>query len=215
MKLAGFTARELRIAEYTETQLVEAGFSNAAIRLAGYGQVSWSFGGYTFASTITEGDAFLPDACEPSVVNSGQSSHVDRPTSGSGDSGGSGSDRRRGVMRESFDLPGLPAPATGAAVTQPSPPPRAAATRAVLGNGRFNDRQLSQQSLSSAMAPVPISADEAYEGPSFDEWDVLLRSKERKVSASCDSSNGGGRPAAKDHLEVAPRLGAPVGGYDA
>ena len=56
MKLAGFTARELRIAEYSEEQLVEAGFSTASIRLAGYGNVTWTFGQFTYESIFAEED---------------------------------------------------------------------------------------------------------------------------------------------------------------
>ena len=41
-----------RVADYAYEQLVEAGYSTEAIKLAGFGQVSWSFGGVTWKSTL-------------------------------------------------------------------------------------------------------------------------------------------------------------------
>ena len=52
MKAAGFSARELRVAEYSAEQLQEACFSSEAIKLAGYVKVFWSFGGRTWTSLL-------------------------------------------------------------------------------------------------------------------------------------------------------------------
>lgn len=45
-------ARARRFAHYAYEQLVEAGFSQEAIKLAGYGKLSWTFGGYTWGTKI-------------------------------------------------------------------------------------------------------------------------------------------------------------------
>ena len=61
--LAGHARCLRRVADYDYEQLVEAGYSAEAIKLAGFGKVSWTFGGFTWSSTLglaTDEDA---DGC--------------------------------------------------------------------------------------------------------------------------------------------------------
>ena len=190
---------QLRIAEYTEDQLLEAGFSSAAISLAGFGSVSWSFGAFTYASTLGADDGLWPAAVDSEVSSSsGGGASCSRAAGPSAPSGATRCSATAGARLELWDLPGMPAPAPAAttpAVAAPAPAPAAA-----RGKGRFETKQISRPALAEHDTWPP--------GPSFDEWNEMLKAKAAGQEAHHVASADGDERSER-HLRG---LGGHVGG---
>lgn len=195
MKRAGFTARELRIAEYAEAQLVEAGYSSAAIRLAGYGSCEWTWGGFTYASTLSEEDGLTGGPTGSSSAGAGTERGATARAAAAAAAGGGGGAAAVSSLADwmgSWDLPGMgPAPAPTAVA--------AAAPRSGGGGGGRFDAKI------ASMAADEVGDPGSFRGPTFEEWNQLLDAAKKR-----NSKGGGGRSSDGGSMSGPSAAGPPV-----
>lgn len=167
LREAGFKARQMCHAKYTREQCLAAGFSNESLRLAGfaeYGRAEWSFGHYIFSSLIH----VVEEVKTVSVASPQQNSRGLRFTSASQSS------QQKG-----------PATAQPALGVPPQPVPHGSPTK---------HRSMARMSLSldAEDDSLPYSPTDD-SGPSFEEWQAMLRShrsavRSRRVSLESSAS---------------------------